>query len=300
VVIVIRVPDSRRRQVALSYDVFQVPPKPIPSRVPGFEDQVGQATWPPSTATFIWNEDGGLLIDALITRAESELLAKWVADHDGPLTTVYVTHPHADHFLGLPAVLAAFPDAKAVALPGAIPGLQAQVSPAAMQVWGGFFPSQLPTEPIVPEALSGDSIPIGDAVATLIEVGATDTDNSSVVHVPELHLVVAGDVVYNRVHMWLARSTPESRASWLRALETVETLGASTIIAGHRHPDAPDDDARRQVQESRRYLADIEGALEASATPQELINQMTERYPDLGNPYTLWVAAFDLLSASDA
>ena len=285
--------------MALSYDVFQVRPKPIPSSVPGFEQQVGQATWPPSTATFIWNEDGGLLVDALITRDESELLATWVGDHDRPLTTVYVTHPHADHFLGLPAVLAAFPAAKAVALPGAIPGLQAQVSPAAMQVWGGFFPSQLATEPVVPEALSANSIPIGDSVATLIEVGATDTDNSSVVHVPELRLVVAGDVVYNRVHMWLAGSTPDSRASWRLALQTIEVLGASTVIAGHRHPEAPDDDATRQVEESRRYLEDFEDALDASATPHDLIATMNEKYPDLGNPYTLWVAAFDLLSAGD-
>jgi glyoxylase-like metal-dependent hydrolase (beta-lactamase superfamily II) len=286
--------------VTLSYDVFQVRPKPIPSRVPGFEAQVGQATWPPSTATFIWNQDGGLLVDALITVSESELLAEWVAGHGAAVTTVYVTHPHADHFLGLPAVLAAFPAAKAVALPGAIPGLQGQVSPAAMQVWGGFFPSQLPTEPIVPGALSGTAIPIGGSVATLIAVGATDTDNSSVVHVPQLHLVVAGDVVYNRVHMWLAGSTPESRANWLRALETIETLRPSTIIAGHRHPEAPDDDAHRQIEESRRYIADFESALETSTTPQELIATMTNRYPALSNPYTLWVAAFDLLPPGNA
>ncbi|HEX4291601.1 MAG TPA: hypothetical protein VH021_21930 [Trebonia sp.] len=46
--------------------------------------------------------------------------------------------------------------------------------------------------------------------------------------------------------------------------------GAKTIIAGHRKPQAPDDDARRQIDDCRRYLADA-------------------------NPYTLWVAAYDLL-----
>ena len=286
--------------MALSYDVFQVAPKPIPSSVPGFEEKLGQATWPPSTSTLIWNEDGGLLIDALITQAESELLAKWVVDHGSPLTTIYITHPHADHFLGLPAVVAAFPDAGVVALPGAIAGLQGQVSPAAMQVWGGFFPSQLTTEPIVPEPLSGTSLAIGDEVVTLVPVGATDTDNSSIVHVPALGLVVAGDVVYNRVHMWLAGSTPETRRSWLKALESVEGLEPATVIAGHRCPDAPDDDAIRQVDESRRYITSFEAALRESATPRDLISQMTEQYPDLGNPYTLWVAAFDLLAPSGA
>ncbi len=285
--------------MSLSYDVFHVAPKPIPSSVPGFEAEVGQATWPPSTSTFIWNEDGGLLVDALITQAESELLAKWLVDHGSPVTTIYVTHPHADHFLGLPAVMAAFPHAEAVALPAAIPGLQGQVSAAAMQVWGGFFPAQLTTEPVVPKPLSGNLLSIGADVATVVPVGTTDTDNSSVVHVPQLGLVVAGDVVYNRVHLWLAGSTPATRTSWLKALDTVEGLGPTTVIAGHRHPGAPDDDANRQIEESRRYITDFESALAASATPADLIVQMTEKYPDLGNPYTLWVAAFDLLTPGD-
>lgn len=77
--------------------------------------------------------------------------------------------------------------------------------------------------------------------------------NSSAVHVPDLSLVVAGDVVYNQTHMWLAGSTPESRASWARALEAVDALGAGTLIAGHRSPQAADDDTRRRAHECRRY-----------------------------------------------
>ena len=285
--------------MALSYDVFQVAPKPIPSSVPGFESGVGQATWPPSTSTLIWNEDGGLLVDALITQDESELLAKWVAEHDTALATIYVTHPHADHFLGLPAVMTAFPDAVAVALPAAIPGLQGQVSAAAMEVWGGFFPAQLTAEPVVPEPLAGYSLAIGHDVATVVPVGASDTDNSSVLHVPELGLVVAGDVVYNGVHMWLAGSTAATRASWLNALDIVETLGPTTLIAGHRDPGTPDDDAVRQIDDSRRYLAAFDTALARSAVPRDLISQMSEVYPNLANPYTLWVAAFDLLASGE-
>ena len=38
-----------------------------------------------------------------------------------------------------------------------------------------------------------------------------------------------------------------------------------------------------------------EAALERSSAPAQLIDQMTAAYPDLANPYTLWVAAYDLL-----
>ncbi|MGF7233343.1 MAG: MBL fold metallo-hydrolase, partial [Frankia sp.] len=126
-------------------------------------------------------------------------------------------------------------------------------------------------------------------------VGTTDTDHSSIVHVPDLSLVVSGDVVYNQTHLWLMGSTPDSRASWARALNTVAALEARTLIAGHRNPRAADDDARRQVDECRRYIADFETALEGSSSPGELIDRMMAGYPDLANPYTLWVAAYDLL-----
>jgi glyoxylase-like metal-dependent hydrolase (beta-lactamase superfamily II) len=281
--------------MSLDFDVFVVDPKPIPSSVPGFEQAVGRATWPPSTSTLIRNEDGGLLVDCLITEAEARSLATWVKAHDCELEYVYITHPHADHFLGLPEVLASFPDAKPVTLAESIPAMREQISPGYMQVWSRFFPGQLTGKPVVPAPLAGSSIPIGDSTATLIPVGTTDTDHSSVVHVPDLSLVVSGDVVYNQTHMWLAGSTPDSRASWLRALDAVAALGAKTIIAGHRNPQAADDDARRQLGECRRYIADFEAALQRSSSPAELIDRMTAAYPDLANPYTLWVAAYDLL-----
>lgn len=281
--------------MSLSFDVFVVDPQPIPSAVPGFEDAVGHATWPPSTSTLISDDGHALLVDCLITEQEGRDLATWVQSHDTEPDYVYITHPHADHFLGLPEILAAFPEARAVALAESIPGMQEQISAGYMQVWGGFFPGQLTSRPVAPAPLGGTTIPVGGSTATVIPVGTTDTGHSSVVHVPDLSLVISGDAVYNHTHMWMAGSTPDARASWVRALEAVAELDADTLIAGHRDPQAPDDDARRQIAESRRYIADFEAALDRSSTPAELIDRMTTAYPSLANPYTLWVAAYDLL-----
>ena len=283
--------------MSLSFSVFAVDPKPIPSAVPGFEPAVGAATWPPSTSTLISDDDGALLVDCLITKQEGRELAAWARSRVPELGYVYITHPHADHFYGLPEILAAFPHAKAVALAESIPAMEEQTSPGYLQVWNGFFPGQLTGSPVAPAPLEGTTIPVGGSAVTLIPVGTTDTEHSSVVHVPDLSLIVSGDVVYNQTHMWLRGSTPDSRASWARALDAVAALGAQTIIAGHRSPQAVDDDARRQLDESRRYIADFEAALERSSTPPELINRMLAAYPDLANPYTLWVAAYDLLGS---
>jgi glyoxylase-like metal-dependent hydrolase (beta-lactamase superfamily II) len=265
--------------------------------VPGFEDAVGQATWPPSTSTLISDDGRALLVDCLITQREAQDLETWVESHGTQPEYVYITHPHADHFLGLPEILAAFPEARPVALAESIPAAEEQISPGYMQIWEGFFPGQLTSEPVAPAPLAGTAIPIGGSTATVIPVGTTDTGHSSVVHVPSLNLIVSGDVVYNQTHMWMRRSTPETRASWMRALDAVAELEADTLIAGHRNPQAADDDARRQIAESQRYIADFEAALERSSTPAELVDRMTTAYPNLANPYTLWVAADDLLGA---
>jgi glyoxylase-like metal-dependent hydrolase (beta-lactamase superfamily II) len=286
--------------MSLHYDVFQVAPKPIPSRIPGFEDAVGPATWPPSTSTLIWDDGGGaLLVDCLITTGEAATLADWISALGHAPDHVYITHPHADHLLGLQAILAAFPNAIPVATGESIPAMRGQISPAAIEVWSSFFPGQLPDAPIAPTPLPGPDIAIGAGVAHIVPVGTTDTELSTLVHVPELGLVVSGDVVYNNTHMWLMRSTSDTRASWLRALAAVESLGAETIIAGHRHPDAPDDDARRQLADCRKYLLDFQAALERSTKPAELIERMTDLHPGLANPYTLWVAAFDQLGSTN-
>ena len=277
--------------MSLEFDVFAVDAKPIPSAVPGFE----HATWPPSTSTLISDDGDALLVDCLITEQEGRELAAWVRARDRELRYVYITHPHADHFYGLPEILAAFPAARPVALADSVPAMQEQTSPGYLQVWSGFFPGQLTGRPVAPSPLEGTTITVGGSTATVIPVGATDTDHSSVVHVPGLSLVVSGDVVYNQTHMWMAGSTPDSRASWVKALDTVTALGADTVIAGHRNPHAADDDARRQIGECRGYIADFEAALERSSTPAELIDRMTQTYPDLANPYTLWVAAYDQL-----
>jgi glyoxylase-like metal-dependent hydrolase (beta-lactamase superfamily II) len=284
--------------MSLGFDVYVVAPKPIPSAVPGFEEAVGPATWPPSTSTLISDDDGALLVDCLITRQEGQELAAWVKSHDREPGYVYITHPHADHFLGLTEILAVFPKARPVALAESISAMEEQISPAYMQIWGSFFPDQLTSKPVSPGPLAGTTLPVGGTVATVIPVGTTDTGHSTVLHVPGLSLVVSGDVVYNQTHLWLMRSTPQSRASWARALDTVAALEADTLIAGHRNPLAEDDDARRQIGESRRYLADFEAALEHSSTPTELIDRMSAAYPDLANPYTLWVAAYDLLGTT--
>jgi hypothetical protein len=91
--------------------------------------------------------------------------------------------------------------------------------------------------------------------------------------------------------MWLWNSTPESRANWLKTIDVIAAMQPATIIAGHRDPDAPDDDARRVLAQSRRYVEDFDLAVTRVTAAGDLIDTMMAAYGDYGNPYTLFLAA---------
>ena len=266
--------------------------KPIPSSVPGW-DPHRQATWPATTATLVSAGGQAILIDALMTTLEGEELGDWIAKSPEALTAIYVTHGHADHFFGAATVLAQFPGAQLVSRPAVAQAAREQTSPGYLQVWNSFFPGQITDRPAVPDPMATDDLVVGGHLLRTIDVGFSDVPSSSVVHVPELATVVCGDVAYNDMHLWLAGSTSSTRTGWLRALDTVETLQAGTIIAGHKNPDAPDDDASRILDQTRQYLLDFHQAAESCDTAADLISAVLAKHHHLGNPYTLWVAAHD-------
>jgi glyoxylase-like metal-dependent hydrolase (beta-lactamase superfamily II) len=284
----------------LSVKVFLVPPKPIPGQVPAFDATAQLATWPPSTATLIHGERESLLVDTLITTGEARELVSWIRDGGTDLRTVYITHPHGDHLYGLGTILAGFPAARAITRADIAPFMASQVTPEFTAVWSSFFPGQIDDNVPLPEAFEEDEFLLEGRPIRFVNVGGSDTVASSVVHVPDIETVVSGDVAYNNVHMWLWGSTAESRRAWLAALDLLENLQPRTIIVGHRDPQAPDDDARRILDESRQYLNDFDVAALSAGSADELIATMMAKHGGRANPYTLWVAAYDVVGRRDA
>ncbi|MFC5949020.1 MBL fold metallo-hydrolase [Pseudonocardia lutea] len=276
---------------ALSIDVFTSGYKPVPGG-PGWDDSA-PATWPASTATLISGDRDAVLVDALLTTDEGRRLAAWVQNTGKRLRTIVVTHGHADHFFGAGPVLNAFPDTELVAADQrVVDEARGQTTPAAMTLWNSWFAGQLAQHPATPELAGSPDHDLEGHTLRIRTVGTADgATYATIVHVPELRTVCSGDIVYNDIHMWLWKSTPDTRQAWRASLDAVAALAPATIIAGHRDPDAPDDDATRVLDQTRRYLEDFEQVVAKSNEPPEVIDEMLARYPNHGNRYTLFLAA---------
>jgi glyoxylase-like metal-dependent hydrolase (beta-lactamase superfamily II) len=120
----------------------------------------------------------------------------------------------------------------------------------------------------------------------VVEAGHSDMDDSTFLHVPSLDMMVAGDICYNELHQWLAKSTTEEkRQAWISALHQIAALKPATVIASHKRPGAVD--GINNVYSTIKYIETF-GRLKAeSKDAAELYHKMIECYPARINPIIL-------------
>jgi glyoxylase-like metal-dependent hydrolase (beta-lactamase superfamily II) len=249
-----------------------------------------QWTWVPTSATLIFGERDAVLVDAFLTVEQAAALVEWVAASGKNLTTIYVTHGHGDHFFGVGALLNRFPKARAMATPKVVESMRRQVSPDYVSnFWKARYPGQIPEHLVIAEELKGNVIQLEGCDLLVVEVGHTDTEHTTCLHVPSAGLVVAGDAAYNDVHLYLAESTAATRREWIAALDTIEALKPRTVIAGHKKPEKTD--SPRIIEETRQYIRDFDRLARITATARELYDEMLQLYPNRANPGSLWGSA---------
>jgi len=249
-----------------------------------------QWSWVPTSATLIFGQRDAVLVDAFLTIEQAAALVEWVAASGKNLTTIYITHGHGDHFFGLGALLNRFPKARAVATPDVVETMRRQASPEFVSnFWEARYPGQIPEHLVIAEELKGNVIQLEGRDLLVVEVGHTDTEHTTCLHVPSAGLVVAGDAVYNDVHLYLAESNPETRREWVTALDTIESLKPLAVIAGHKKPEVKD--SPRIIGETRQYIRDFDRLARMTTSARELYDEMLQLYPDRANPGSLWGAA---------
>jgi glyoxylase-like metal-dependent hydrolase (beta-lactamase superfamily II) len=275
-------------ETALSYQVYVAPI--IPMAASDAPPGQSRSTWSPISATLIYGRHDAVLVDPLMTVEQGMAVADWVSTTGKNLTTVYVTHGHGDHWFGLGAVRERFPSVRAVATPAVVQGMRKSSAPEVLKTfWQPRFPGQIRDDNPVADPLDGLSFELEGRPLVAVDVGHTDTDDTTVLHVPDIGLVVAGDAAYNGVHQYLAESDSQGRQDWLAALDIIEALDPRAVVAGHKR--YGNDDDPRIIEETRRYIRDFDRLDQQTTTAEELYRQMLAIHPDRVNPGALWLSA---------
>ena len=124
----------------------------------------------------------------------------------------------------------------------------------------------------------------------VVNVGQGDIAPSTVVWIPTLEMVVAGDVAYNSNHLMLGLSGPEEWKRWIESVNTLRALKPKTAIAGHKKPEVSDE-AEAILDGTEAYLRNFAQVAASSTTAEEIVSKMRHRYPNYGNVTVLVMSA---------
>lgn len=241
-------------------------------------------------STMISGQKDMIVIDPQFSLSEAHRLAAEILESKKNLTTVYVTHPHPDHFFGLAVLREAFPSAKIVALPATVSAIR-NAWPARQKFWFSTYGNNIPgPDPVLPEELTtpvltleGEQFPVTGGLQG-------DGPGNSFVYIPSLKAVVAGDTVFDHVYFGVPKD--KARADWMKTLDEIAALRPTMIVPGHEGPGATRD--MRAIQWMKKYIADWDQNVAASTNATEMKSKVLAQYPGLGMEFTLndRVAAF--------
>ncbi|MGW6426707.1 MBL fold metallo-hydrolase [Nocardia sp. NPDC055053] len=276
----------------LRYEVFVSDgvPRSRPERLP----DGGAIVSSPLATTLIIGEHDAVLVDPPFTHGQIDRVWNWIAGFGRKLTHVYATHGHGDHWFGTAALLERFPDAIPYATAGTIEVMSMNAEFRAY-VWDSDFPGLIPDSPLIYRPIPAEGFDLEGHKLVPVEVGHSDTDATTVLHVPSIGLVVGGDVVYNGVHQMLLETGSGGHGfdAWLAALDVVEGLAPQAVVAGHKNRALPDDPAI--IDQTREYLLFARALLESKPTPQQFFDEVVARFPDRLNVGPVWYGGHGLL-----
>lgn len=217
-----------------------------------------------------------VLVDAQFTRSEARKVVDLIKASGKKLTTIFVTHAHPDHYLGLEILSKEFPKAKILARQSVIDEIKATAQ-GKIDYWKQFYKDDLADSYVTPSAFTGDSIRIDGEKVQVVDFTNGESASFSALYLPSSKTLVAGDLVYNQVHLWLAENRPEG---WLKNLADIRKVGPIlNILPGH----GPNGDSTL-LNENEHYIRSFLEITQGPATKELATKQLKEKFPQYRLP----------------
>jgi glyoxylase-like metal-dependent hydrolase (beta-lactamase superfamily II) len=231
-------------------------------------------------SALVYGDKDAVLIDAQFRLSDAHRLVAMILESKRNLTTVYLTHPHPDHYFGLVVLRQAFPNAKFVALPRVVEGIKASWE-GRVKAWKPQYGDNIPSNPIIPDALDSSTLTLeGETLQIYGPLQGDSAGDNSFVWIPSLKAVVGGDTLFSGAHFVFAPMPATQKKDWMNTIDQIAALKPEIVIPGHQIADAPNDSSVLTFM--KKYMQDSDAAQASSKTADEFRSKMNSLYPNLG------------------
>jgi len=228
-------------------------------------------------SVIIEGADEVMLVDAQLTKTNAEKVLQGIKETKKPLSIIYVTHEHADHFLGLEVFREAYPGVRIIAN-SVVVGRIDKVYQEKIDKWKKILDSGATSHAVAIEKFDGNVIEFGSSKIAVLKNVQGDTDENTMLWIPGQRILIAGDVLFNNMHVYTAETDSKARERWLNSLSKIRELKPSVVIPGHSKVGAPLD-ATTAVDFTENYLLAFDEELKKAKDPDSFINAMKQRFP---------------------
>ena len=230
-----------------------------------------------ANSVIIEGEHEVMLVDAQLTRTNAERVLHEIKETKKPLSIIYITHEHADHFLGLEVFKEAYPRVKIIANSAVVDRIN-KVYQEKIDKWQKILGSGATSHVVAIEKFDGNLIKFESSEIEILKHLQGDTDENTMLWIPGQRTLIAGDVAINNMHAYTAETDSKARVKWLNSLNKIRELKPSVVIPGHSKVGAPLD-ASTAVDFTENYLLVFNEELKKAKDPDSLIKTMKERFP---------------------
>src|SRR6202041_1335269 len=173
-----------------------------------------------------------MLVDAQLTKTNAERVLQQIKETKKPLSTIYITHEHADHFLGLEVFREAYPGVRIIANSAVVDRIN-NVYQEKIDKWKKILGSGATSHVVAIDKFDGNFIKFESSRIEVLKNIQGDTDENTMLWIPGQRILIAGDVLFNDMHLYTAETDSKSREKWLNSLNRIRELRASVVIPGH-------------------------------------------------------------------
>ncbi len=230
-----------------------------------------------TNSVIIEGEHEVMLVDAQLTKTNAERVLEEIQTTKKPLSIIYITHEHADHFLGLEVFKEAYPGVRIIATPAVVDRID-MVYQEKIDKWKKILGTGATSHAAAIEQFDGNFIEFESSKIEVLKNIQGDTDENTMLWIPGQGILIAGDVLFNDMHVYTAETDSKARGKWLNSLQKIRGLKPSVVIPGHSKVEAPLD-ASTAVHFTENYLLVFEKELKTAKDADSLINTMKERFP---------------------